>query len=122
MRESNALVLEFLVMLALSAAQLAAFQALLIGFAFAGLMASAFQLVASEPPSFRMILGKNATAVAAVPLVFMTAPFIIMRNTLRGRRFERRPVPFVALATIIACGWSMLCGLLILRLVENLVH
>ena len=38
------------------------------------------------------------------------APFIILRNTLRGRRLERRPIPFVMIATMIACGWSLLSG------------
>jgi hypothetical protein len=105
----------------LSPAQIAAFQALLLGFAFSGLLASAFQLVAQRPPSFRMLLGKDASAIAAVPLLALTAPVIILRNTLRGRRFERRPVLFVALATIIACFWSMACGGLVLKLASGLL-
>jgi hypothetical protein len=100
-------------MLGLSASQIAAFQALLLGFAFAGLLASAFQLIAQRPPSFRML--------SAVPLLALTAPVIILRNTLRGRRFERRPILFVALATIIACLWSMAAGGLVLRLAAGLL-
>jgi hypothetical protein len=103
-------------MIALTASQIAAFEALLIGFAFAGLLASAFQLVAHHPPSFRMLEGRDAASVAALPLLIVTAPVIILRNTLRGRRFERRPIPFVALATIIACLWSMASGGAILSL------
>ncbi len=108
-------------MLGLSMIQIAAFQALLLGFAFAGLLASAFQLIAHRPPSFRMLLGKDAAAIAAVPLLAVTAPVIILRNTLRGRRFERRPVFFVAAATIIACFWSMASGGLVLKLAASLL-
>jgi hypothetical protein len=43
-----------------------------------------------------------------------SAPFIILRNTLRGRRIERRPMPFVMLATIVAGLWSLAAGRLIL--------
>ena len=46
------------------------------------------------------------------------APFIILRNTVRGRRFERRPIPFVMIATIIACGWSLMSG----RIALDLAH
>jgi hypothetical protein len=106
---------------ALTQGQVAAFQALILGFAFAGLMASAFQLVANRWPSFSMLEARDSSAVAALPLLLLTAPVIILRNTLRGRRFERRPIGFVALATIIACFWSMGCGALILRIAGWLV-
>jgi hypothetical protein len=40
-----------------------------------------------------------------------------MRNTLRGRRYERRKIHFVAMATIIASFWSMLVGQQLLKLI-----
>ena len=55
-----------------------------------------------------------------MPLIVFTAPFIILRNTLRGRRFERRPIVFVALATVIACLWGLACGRVLLDLMANL--
>jgi hypothetical protein len=108
-------------MLGLTAGQIAAFEALLLGFAFAGLLTSAYQLVAHRPPSFRMLMGRDVASIAAVPLLVLTAPVIILRNTLRGRRFERRPILFVAAATIIACFWSMASGGLVLRLAAGLI-
>ncbi|MDB5519305.1 MAG: hypothetical protein JWQ17_6063, partial [Tardiphaga sp.] len=39
---------------------------------------------------------------AAVPFLVFAAPFIIMRNTLRGRRIERRRFEFVMMATVLA--------------------
>ena len=108
-------------MTALTIGQIAAFEALMIGFAFAGLLASAFQLVAQEPVSFRLLQGRDFAAIAAVPLLLVTAPFIILRNTLRGRRYEKRQAHFVAMATIIACLWSLACGTVILHLAGSLI-
>ena len=94
--------------------QIESFQAILLGFAFAGLTASAFQLIANRPLSFRMLLGGGFEAAAALPLLAISAPVIILRNTARGRRIERRPIPMVALATVIAAFWSMVFGKLLL--------
>ena len=57
-------------------------------------------------------------ALACVPVLVFSAPFIILRNTLRGRRFERRPMGFVFAATLVACFWSLMSG----RLVLDLAH
>ena len=42
-------------------------------------------------------------------LVF-AAPFIILRNTVRGRIHEDRNAGFVTLATVIAGFWSLFAG------------
>ena len=66
--------------------------ALAFGFAIAGTTASAYELVWRHFPSFRMLeVGPVPARFAAIPLLIFTAPFIIMRNTLRGRRFDHRP-------------------------------
>jgi hypothetical protein len=103
-------------MFALEPAQLDAFRALLLGFALAGLLASAFQYLTNNPPSFRLLEQGGLSALLSVPLVVLTAPFIILRNTIRGRRFERRSMFFVWLATVIACIWSMAAGRVTLAL------
>ena len=41
----------------------------------------------------------------------VAAPFLIMRNTLLGRRQEGRRFEFVFLATLIAGFWSLMSGL-----------
>jgi hypothetical protein len=93
-----------------SPAALESFQTLLIGFALAGLLASAFELFTERKASFRLLEAGGVSAIAAVPMLAFTAPFIILRNTLRGRRLEHRPMPFVMIATMIACGWSLMSG------------
>ena len=88
--------------------------ALVLGFAFAGVLASAFELVARRPLGFGLLQAGGLGAAATVPVLVFSAPLIIIRNTVRGRRYERRPVPYVMLATMFACGWSLLSGRLVL--------
>jgi len=99
---------------------LEAFQALGLGFAFAGFLASSFELMTERKASFHLLQGGGMSAVASVPVLVFSAPFIILRNTLRGRRIEGRPFHFVMLATIIACFWSMMSGRLVLDVVQLL--
>ena len=47
---------------------------------------------------------------AAIPLLMFSAPYIIMRNTLRGRRIEKRRADLVMMATVIAGLWSLMSG------------
>ena len=84
---------------------------LALGFAMAGMFASAYQFVTERPPSFSLLeRGPQVTTFAAVPFLIVAAPFIIMRNTLRGRRIEGRQFQFVTLATILAGIWSLMSG------------
>ena len=84
---------------------------LLIGFAVAGSLASGYQLVTERPLSFRLLnQGAQLVTFLAVPVLTFAAPFVIMRNVIRGRRIENRRFQFVMLATIIAGFWSLMSG------------
>ena len=107
--------------MALSPQALDSIQTLLVGLALAGLLASAFELFTERRASFSLLEGGVVVAVAALPVLAFSAPFIILRNTVRGRRIEGRPIPFVMLATIIACGWGLLSGRVALDLAALLV-
>jgi hypothetical protein len=95
-----------------------ALQSLFIGFAFAGLLASAFELFTARRADFRLLETGGLSAVASVPVVVFSAPFLILRNTVRGRRIEGRPFAFVMLASMIASLWSIASG----RVVLDLLH
>ena len=86
---------------------------ILVGFAFAGALASMFEALTARRASFNLLLGKGPMVVASVPVLAFSAPFIIMRNTVRGRRYEDRPIGFVMAATIIAGLWSLASGSLV---------
>jgi hypothetical protein len=87
------------------------FLALAIGFAVAGLISTGYQLVTERPASFRLLgQAPQSAALASIPFLVFAAPFIIMRNTIRGRRIERRRFEFVMVATVIAGVWSLMSG------------
>ena len=98
---------------------LESFLSLALGFAVAGLISAAYQAITARPPSFRLLNAPaRPAALAAVPLLVFAAPFIIMRNTIRGHRIERRRIEFVMLATVAASFWSMMSGTIVVMLLE----
>lgn len=102
-------------------ATLEALQSLVLGFAFAGLLASAFELFTAQRADFKLLQAGGLAAVASVPVVIFSAPFLILRNTVRGRRIEGRPFLFVMLASMIAAIWSMASGRVVLDLLHAVV-
>src|SRR5256886_17353793 len=84
---------------------------LCISFAFAGALASGYQAFAERPAGFGLLQqGVVPKAFAAVPFLVFAAPFIIMRNTLRGAKVERRRFEFVMMATVLSGFWSLMSG------------
>jgi hypothetical protein len=95
--------------------------ALLMGFAVAGLISTGYQAWTQRPASFRLLeQGPKPSTFAAIPFLVFAAPFIIMRNTIRGRRIERRRFEFVTIATIVAGIWSMMSGTVVVMALEAL--
>jgi len=106
----------------MSPESLQSFLAIALGFAVAGLLSTGYQLVASKPASFRLLShGPRPATFAAVPFLVFAAPFIIMRNTIRGRRIDRRRFEVVLLATVLAGLWSLLSGTVVVMALEAVV-
>lgn len=91
-------------------------QALALGFAFAGLVAASFELFTEERASFRLLRRGGLLALLSVPMLVFSGPFIIMKNTVRGRVIEARPLGFVVVGTVLALFWGLMCGRLVLDL------
>jgi len=90
------------------------FIVLLVGFAVAGSLATGYQLVTERPLSFRLLNdGARRVAILAIPVLTFAAPFVIMRNAIRGRRIERRRFQSVMLATVLAGFWSLMSGTIV---------
>ena len=97
--------------------------AIAIGFSVAGLSASGYRLYGMTFPSFRLLeVGPMAARFAAVPLLIFAAPFLIMRNTLRGRAIEQRPAQFVMIATVIAGLWSLMSGTALVMALQAFIN
>ena len=85
---------------------------LALGFAVAGMCSYGYQLFTSNLPSFNQLsAGPSVATLTAVPLLMVSAPFLILRNTLLGPRDEGRRFDFVFLATLFAGFWSLASGL-----------
>ena len=102
--------------MSLEPAAVEALKSLFVGFAFAGLLASAFELFTARRADFRLLETGGVVAVASVPVVLFSAPFLILRNTVRGRQLEGRPFFFVMAASMIASVWSLISGRVVLDL------
>src|SRR5580700_5314993 len=99
------------------------FFSLAIGFAVAGLCASGYRLFSRHFPSFRLLeVGPVPARFAAIPLLIFSAPFIIMRNTIRGRRIEGRRTEIVMVATVIAGLWSLMSGTVVVLALQALLN
>jgi len=107
---------------AISPETIGCFFSLAFGFAVAGLCASGFRLFSEHFPSFRLLeVGPVAARFAAVPLLMFSAPYIIMRNTLRGRSIGERRTEIVMLATVIAGLWSLMSGTVVVLALQALL-
>jgi hypothetical protein len=95
--------------------------ALAFGLAFAGFVAASFELFTADRASFRLLQRGWLFGLATLPVVIGSAPYIILRNTLRGRRIERRPLGFVFAATLVALVWGLMTGRLVMDLVGHLL-
>ena len=85
--------------------------ALAIGFAFAGMLATGYQLFTSRALSFRVLeSGPKPSTFMTVPILAFAAPFLIMRNILRGHAIEGRSFQLVMAATVVAGLWSLMSG------------
>jgi hypothetical protein len=107
---------------AISPEVIVSFFSLGMGFAIAGLCATGYRLFAESFPSFRLLeVGPAAARFASIPLLMFSAPFIIMRNTVRGCRLEGRPAEFVMVATVVAGLWSLMSGTVVVMALQALL-
>lgn len=103
-----------------SAEAFQSFQALLFGFAVAGLLASGYQVATRRAASFRLLdHGPKPSTFAAVPFLVFAAPYIILRGTLRAPQEQRRFLK-VMIATLVAGIWSLLSGTVVVMALEVL--
>ncbi|WP_428641066.1 DUF6949 family protein [Roseibium sp.] len=85
------------------------------GFVAAGVLGSLYQLVTKEPPRFNFTGESVLSFLAGMFMCIFAGPFIIMRNAIRGRRIENRPLGWLVASSTIAGMWSMCSGLFVMN-------
>lgn len=89
------------------------------GFVVAAVLATGYQLVTNRPARFEMVMGEAAPSLGSMllqaMLVIWAAPYIIMRNAVRGRLLERRPLGWLFASLGIATLWSLCMGIVVLH-------
>ncbi len=89
-----------------------------LGFAIAGVIALGYEIVTRKRASFRL-LGHPRMLPAVIPFLAFSAPFIILRNTIRGCQVEGRPAIAVAVAFSLVIGWSAASGAALTTVIRN---
>ena len=95
--------------------------ALALGFAVAG--ADQLAAISSSPagcrPSACSTSGRAPAAFAAVPLLLVAAPFLIMRNTLLGRAPRKSPLSSSCSSPPLIAGfWSLMSGMVLVMALQ----
>jgi len=85
-----------------------------LGFVGAGVLSSIYQLITAEPARFDIYGETLAKGIVMTFMVMFAGPAILMRNAIRGRMIERRPVGWLFASTAIAGAWSLCLGVVML--------
>jgi len=91
------------------------------GFVAAGVLGSFYQLLTNHPPRFSFPVESIVGAVFSVMVCVFAGPFIIMRNAIRGRRIENRPIGWLVASSTIAGMWSLCSGVVVVYVTFGLV-
>jgi hypothetical protein len=84
-----------------------------IGFVLAGVLSSFYQLVTARPARFDLQADSIVSGIMQTFLIMFAGPAILMRNAIRGRRIEGRPVGWLFASTAIAGAWSLCSGVML---------
>lgn len=83
------------------------------GFVAAGFLASLYQMITARPPQFAVSAETLSEGLGGAVLCVFGGPFIIMRNAIRGRTMEGRPLGWLAASSVIALAWSLCSGVVL---------
>jgi hypothetical protein len=96
---------------------------LALGFAVAGLCSSGYRAVTDRLPSLSLLQGgPRPSAFAALALLILAAPFLIVRNVVLGHGGEALDrFQFAFLGTLVAGFWSLMCGMALIAAARALL-
>ena len=95
------------------------FQALLLGFAFAGLSCSSFEYLTGRPANFGLMFARGAALTVCLPLLVFSAPYILVRNTYRALSVYQLRYSSIIIICVTAAIWSIMCGRVVMYLIGS---
>jgi hypothetical protein len=85
------------------------------GFVASGFIGSLYQLLTDQPPRFNVDADTIIAGISSTFVCIFAGPFIIMRQAIRGRIIESRPIGWFAASTCIAACWSLCSGIIVIQ-------
>jgi hypothetical protein len=92
----------------------------LVGLAAGGIVVSGYRLMTNRAASFQTRPESAVGAFAQAVVLMFGGPLVLMRNAIRGRLIEHRPLGFLAASTVIASLWCFFCGVFLVNLFQQL--
>lgn len=93
------------------------FYCVVIGFVAAGIAASFYKMVTSEPARFSLLGEGWLGAVSTFCFFALTGPAILMETAIRQRNAGPNAVRWLFASLVVAALWSLCSGILVLGLV-----
>ncbi|GGD09576.1 hypothetical protein GCM10011587_11770 [Pyruvatibacter mobilis] len=87
------------------------------GIVTAGLTSSFYRLVTNRPLSFSLLAASVPEVVTGVATLVFAGPMVIMRNAVRARVLEQRPLVWLALSASISVFWAFMSGVFVMSLI-----
>ncbi|WP_436637038.1 DUF6949 family protein [Microbaculum sp. FT89] len=88
----------------------------LVGLVAGGVTVSGYRLVTNAQPSFQARPTTATGAFGQVLVLVFGGPLVLMRNAVRGRLIEHRPVGFLVATTVISSLWCFFSGVFLAHL------
>ena len=90
-----------------------------VGLVAGGVTVSGYRLLTNHQPSFQARPTSAMGAFGQVLVLVFGGPMVIMRNAIRGRLIERRPMGFLLATTVIASLWCFFSGVFLAHLLSQ---
>ncbi len=88
-----------------------------VGFVTAGIVASFYKWVTSEPARFTMLGQGTPAMVTTFVFCAMTGPIIVLDRAVHLRQTEKGPISLLLGGLLVAALWSCCSGILLVSLI-----
>jgi cytochrome c biogenesis protein CcdA len=93
-----------------------------VGFVAAGIIASFYKWMTSEPARFALLGQGSFALVTSFAFFALTGPVIIVEQLLRMYRTKQGPTGGLFVGILVAALWSCCSGVIVLSIVLSLRH